>query len=88
MSGNTGFFGEVARFDLIEISYENGAEILTLHWTKPDGRGFIIPENGIGQVREDAPLDIYNSDNWESNRFGDTVEGIFTINEEDLALFE
>lgn len=88
LAGNPGFFGEVARFDLIEISYENDNEIVTFYWSKPEGRGYIIPESDIGQVRDDVPLDIYNRDNWELTISGDDESWIFTINEEDLELFE
>lgn len=88
LAGNPGFFGEVARFDLIEISYENDNEIITFYWSKPEGRGYIIPESDIVQVRDDVPLDIYNRDNWELTISGDDESWIFTINEEDLELFE
>ena len=88
LSGNAGFFGEVARFDSIEISYEKDDVTMTLNWTKPEGRGYIIPEDGIGEPRDDVPKDLYNRDNWELIINGDDERWIFIINEEDLTLFE
>lgn len=81
-----GFFGKIHGIDSVIITIDDDDR--TIRWERPEGRGFIIPDDGIGEPRDDVPKDLYNRDNWELTINGDDERWIFTINEEDLELFE
>lgn len=86
--GNTGYFGEIARFDSIELSFVRNTVVKTVKWNRPSGRGFIIPGDGIEEIREDVPKDIYNRDNWRLKIHSDKEEWVFTIDDSDLELYQ
>lgn len=81
----TGGFGDIGVYDSIRLSITSNTN--SVIWLNPGGVGYIDTENNIGTER-DVPKDIYNRNNWTLNTNGDDEEWMFTINEEDLALFE
>jgi len=84
--GSPGFFGKIHEIDSVIITIDDNDR--TIRWERPEGRGYIIPEDGIGEPRDDVPKDLYNRDNWELTINGDDERWIFIVNEEDLTLFE
>ncbi len=83
--GIGGGFGAVSDLDSISILLNNGKIFKRI---KPNNSyGYIDVDNNIG-VNRNIEKDFYNKDYWEFRTVGDNEEWLFTINEEDLDLFE
>ena len=83
--GIGGDFGAVSDFNSISFTLNNGKYFK--HIRPENSYGYIDIDNGIGTDRN-IPKDFYNKKYWKFKTVGDDEEWIFTINEEDLALFE
>jgi len=80
-----GGFGDIGIFDSLKLVITSNNKILK--WEKPNGIGYIDVDNGIGTDRN-IGKDFYNRKYWKLKTVGDDEEWTFTINEEDLSLFE
>ncbi len=83
--GIGGDFGAISDFDSISILLNNGK---LFKRTKPNNSyGYIDTDNNIGTDRN-IGKDFYNKKYWQFKTVGSDEEWTFTINEEDLNLFE
>ena len=67
------------------VNLENDEHLLV---PRPEEPGHINENEGIGTARETYPNDIYNISNWQLEVKNFAVICKYTINEEDLTLFE
>ncbi len=84
--GQNGFglyISDIVSFEFINLS--TNANFLV---TRPDDIGYIDEVNGIGETREEIQNDIYNLVNWNKQFVQGGEIWTYTINEEDLTLFE
>jgi len=83
--GIGGGFGAISDFDSISILLSNGKIFKRI---KPNNSyGYIDVDNNIG-VNRNIEKDFYNKKYWEFKTISNNEEWLFTINEEDLDLFE